>query len=291
MHLISFDANPRQLSKLRNGHAVRIKKGAGFNLIVHPNNYSLVSRAFGKNKGVQLKLTPEEIETNENLSPEQHEELGNEAADLFKVLPFAEGGSIWKSMKRAGRKVEKALKSKTARRLFRPIVKTAKDVGKSFMHEKLADLHMGAADEITDPRLQRLLNVSASQGHEAIHHGFGLGAGISAHHALKLANLASASANHELSKMHNASVHGYHTQPPIKNYWDDDLAPPSRGYGMHNHYNMIRGRGSMIAQDHFSPPALQSQPYGANWHMQFFLPPQYQRYNDGTDIEGSGLYI
>jgi hypothetical protein len=25
--------------------------------------------------------------------------------------------------------------------------------------------------------------------------------------------------------------------------------------------------------------------------MQFFLPPQYHRYNDGGDMEGRGLYI
>ena len=31
MRLISFDASNRQLSKLRNGHPVRIKKGTGRN--------------------------------------------------------------------------------------------------------------------------------------------------------------------------------------------------------------------------------------------------------------------
>ena len=57
MHLISFDASPKQLSKLRNGHNVRIKRGTGFNLVVNPSNYHLVSRAFGHNKGVQLQLS------------------------------------------------------------------------------------------------------------------------------------------------------------------------------------------------------------------------------------------
>jgi len=56
MHLISFDASPKQLSKLRNGHKVRIKKGSGFNLVVNPSNYHLVSRAFAKNKGVEINL-------------------------------------------------------------------------------------------------------------------------------------------------------------------------------------------------------------------------------------------
>jgi hypothetical protein len=47
------------------GHRVRIKKGTGFNLIVHPERYSIVSRAFAKNKGSEVQLTPEEIQANQ----------------------------------------------------------------------------------------------------------------------------------------------------------------------------------------------------------------------------------
>jgi hypothetical protein len=59
---------------------------------------------------------------------------------------------------------------------------------------------------------------------------------------------------------------------------------------MRNGMNLIRGRGSLLNADDMLPPALQSQPYGANFHMQFFLPPEYHKYNDGTDMEGRGLY-
>ena len=65
-HVLRIDASPAQLSKLRNGHAVRIKKGTGFNLIVHPETYHLASRAFAKNKGVEVALSPAEIEANRN---------------------------------------------------------------------------------------------------------------------------------------------------------------------------------------------------------------------------------
>ena len=65
MHrILTIDASPKQLSKLRNGHAVRIKKGTGFNLIVHPETYNLVSRAFAKSKGMEIALSPEELEMN-----------------------------------------------------------------------------------------------------------------------------------------------------------------------------------------------------------------------------------
>ena len=291
MHLISFDASPKQLSKIRNGHKVRIKRGSGFNLVVHPQNYHLVSRAFAKNKGVELKLSPEELDVNKSLSPEQHTELAESMdGNLFKHLPFAEGGSIFK-------KINKALHSKTAKRIgreLRPFSRALKSTAKDYAHQKIAEAHMAGADEYgDDPRMAHLMNVGADTAHRIVQgpRGQGLGAGMSVHDALRMANMATAQANHQLAKMHNASVHGMLTQPPIKRHWDDALAPPSRGYGLHNHMNLIRGRGSMIAQDHILPPALQSQPYGANFHMQFFLPPEYHRYNDGGEMEGRGLYI
>lgn len=373
MHLISFDASPRQLSKLRNGHSVRIKKGSGFNLVVNPSNYHLVSRAFTKNKGIELKLSPEELDVNKTMSPEQHETMSETVDEnLFKHLPFAEGGSIFS-------KVKKALNSKTAKKIGRelkPLTRALKSTAKDIAHEKIAEAHMAGADRYgDDDRMARLMNVGAELAHSKVHgagfrkqlkkalysktakkigremkpltralkstakdiaheqiaqahmagadmygddpryanlmnigadmahsrvQGMGLGAGLYAypsgrgmnvHEALKLANTATAHANHQLAKMHNATVHGQLSQPPIKRYWDEPLEPRSRGTGIRGHMNLIQGRGSLLKGDDILPPALQSQPYGANFHMQFFLPPEYHKYNDGTDIEGRGLYI
>lgn len=384
MHLISFDASPKQLSKLRNGHKVRIKRGTGFNLVVHPNNYHLVSRAFARNKGVDINLSQEEIEQNKGLSPEQHEALGESMDnELFKQVPFAEGGSIFKKAKKAAH--SKA--GKDIRKSLKPAGRAFLEAGKEAAHQKLAEAHMYAAEHAGDnPNAQLGLNLLAQQGHETVHNvgrrqhggalfkflgskkakevrralkpagrafynagqdmlhdqlaqmqiqgaqylpenenaqmgynmlgqlghdtigynryspqynqnpyygmsGYGLGAGVNAHQALRMANLASANANHQLAKMHNAAVHGQQSSPPIKRYYNDAMAPISRGTGLHNQMNLIRGRGSTLQADNILPPALQSQPYGANWHMQFFLPPQYHKYNDGTDVEGRGLYI
>ena len=77
MHTIQIDASPHQIRKLRKGHRVRVKKGEGFNLIVHPATYNVVSRSFAKNKGTELQLTPEEIDMNrdipEAIKPEAHQ--------------------------------------------------------------------------------------------------------------------------------------------------------------------------------------------------------------------------
>jgi len=279
MNLISFDASQRQLSKLRNGHPVRIKKGTGFNLIVHPENYKLVNRAFTKNKGIQIKLSPEELEA--NMSPELHEEL----SDNTNI----QGSGIFK-------KIKKALYSKNAKKIGRelkPLTRALKSAGKEALHEQIADAHMRGVDRYGDDEHgARIVNAAAQIAHKKVG-GMGLyaGAGINSHNALKLANMATAHANHELAKIHNATVHGQITQPPIKSHWDDDLGPRSRGYGLHNHLNQIRGRGSLLSSESGLPPALQSQPYGANFHFQFQLPPQYKKYNDGTDVEGRGLWI
>ena len=65
MHTISIDASPSQIRKLRKGQKVRVKKGTGFNIIVHPGTYNRVSRAFSKNKGLELELSQEELQQNQ----------------------------------------------------------------------------------------------------------------------------------------------------------------------------------------------------------------------------------
>lgn len=75
MSLVHIDASPKQLSKLRNGHKVRIKppmKGEGFNLIVDPSRFSAISRSFQRGKGMTIQLSPEEILANRQLTPEYH---------------------------------------------------------------------------------------------------------------------------------------------------------------------------------------------------------------------------
>jgi len=67
MKSIKIDASPKQLSKLRNGHKVRVRspiEGMGFNLLVDPSKFDAMSRAFTKNTAVQVNLSPEELKAN-----------------------------------------------------------------------------------------------------------------------------------------------------------------------------------------------------------------------------------
>lgn len=64
----------KQLSRLRNGHNVRVKKGEGLVLLVHPDRYDLVSRTFQRGKARTLALTPEELLANKAVASEAQEE-------------------------------------------------------------------------------------------------------------------------------------------------------------------------------------------------------------------------
>lgn len=66
--IVKVGLSKKQMSKIRNGHRVRVKPamhGEGINLIVNPHNYSIISRTFSRNKGVDMSLSPEEIIANQ----------------------------------------------------------------------------------------------------------------------------------------------------------------------------------------------------------------------------------
>jgi len=127
------------------------------------------------------------------------------------------------------------------------------------------------------------------------------GAVFNSYDSLHNATMGYYNSNKNLARMSDNTVYGQHEADPIKRYWDADGQPRSRGTGLHkhshgkvhhsrsagyeksNHYNLVRGRGTLLEHKSHLPPALQSQPYGANFNMQNMLPPQYQKYNDGTN--------
>ena len=72
MEAIRIQVSPKQMSKLRNGKKVRVKKGmegGGITLLVEPSNYSSLTRTFSRNKGMELALSPSEIMANKEQAP------------------------------------------------------------------------------------------------------------------------------------------------------------------------------------------------------------------------------
>lgn len=71
MEQISIQVSPKQMSNLKKGKKVRVKKamdGGGINLIVNPSNYSLLTNSFTRNKGMDLSLSNDEILANTEMS-------------------------------------------------------------------------------------------------------------------------------------------------------------------------------------------------------------------------------
>ena len=67
---IQIHASPKQLSKLRNGHVVTVKRpmaGEGFSLLVDPAKYQLMSRTFEGGKGLRISLAPNEIQASSQI--------------------------------------------------------------------------------------------------------------------------------------------------------------------------------------------------------------------------------
>lgn len=58
-------------------------------------------------------------------------------------------------------------------------------------------------------------------------------------------------------------------------YGDNQIA---LGYGIHKK-GQVGVSGNLLANNRVLPPALQSQPYSANWSMANQMPPQYQKFN------------
>lgn len=59
----------KQLSRLRNGHKVRVGSGLG-QLVVHPSRYDAMERTFHKGKNMTISLSPEELMANREIGGE-----------------------------------------------------------------------------------------------------------------------------------------------------------------------------------------------------------------------------
>ena len=63
MKEIGISVSPKQASRMRNGHSVRVK-GGGITLMVDPERYDSLSQTFKSGRGKQITLSPMEIQAN-----------------------------------------------------------------------------------------------------------------------------------------------------------------------------------------------------------------------------------
>lgn len=255
MHTLPIDVNRRQLNKLMKGHRVRIKKGTGFNLIVHPERYSIVSRAFAKNKGSEVQLTPEEIQANQYDDDDE-----------------VEGRGI------RGRGAVGDMLKQTAANATANLINAGSDRAANEMTTQGTGFRRSRGGSLKDTVAQAQLANELNQ-HLGSNYGYLSRAGLD--------NAINGNKNAAMIKM---GIDARHALSPVVSALKQ-LGPPSRLVGgTLVEKSTVGAKGTMLAM--YTPPALVSQPFSANFQMQHFLPPQYQQFNSGgANITGHGLYV
>jgi hypothetical protein len=313
MHIVTINASPKQLSKLRNGHSVRIKKGTGFNLIVHPENYHLVSRAFSKNKGIQVKLSPEEIEANKGVSPEQHEGLREAQPEMAgegifgkkfdrllhkrEAQPEMSGEGIF------GKKFDRFLKKAGIKKavykigdVLKPLAKKGLDMGIKAGATALSEYAPELAPALSESGDKLSALGSDYMDHPGKYQGKGFKKGIKTgirtggiryDDYMDRAGLGQALSSGMSSRLSSDAIAARRSLIPQEGIMGQGLGGGLGGRLGREHGSIGRNAGMV----HYMPPALVSQPLSANFQMSHFLPVQYQKYNEGPGVMvGYGLY-
>ena len=319
MHLLNIDASPTQLRSLRKGRRVRIKHGTGFNLIVHPATYHLVTRAFNKGKGAQVQLTREEIGANEDVakSPSTIHDVASYTAEQTGNTPHIAGKGIF------GSAFDNILKKTGLNRITDPLGEIAKPFVKTAIRGLVGRIpvvgnRLGqlASDYIDDPQkyqskqgtLTALKEVGLGTAKDTlglgVYAGHGMGMGISGRgdsigeatskeiwgkgmhtygNRIK-AGYAGAEARDHSAHLAHEHIMAREAKRAGTMHDSDPDAPRSRGYGFMGHgMHHSQGAHSIVGRGggmvEYCPPAMVSQPFSANWQMGHFLPVQYQLFN------------
>lgn len=306
VQIVEIGASPKQLSKLRNGHRVRVKptmEGKGVCVVVNPENYDLITRTFSRNKGLEISLSPEEILANQSVAGEM------EGKGIFgkKFDRFVR--------KVVGKRAQKQLYD-TARE-FLPLAQAGLTAGLTtagtalgavqpelipFIPAGVAGLSALGSDYLANPSSYQS-NAGGSRARKArdiagrmiqdralqeINTATGANLG-----ALDRASIQSAIANKALSELNKSAVQQKQSLDQYYGNMFDGIegnglyAGKGLGLGMRK---MSRTGGAVglnggMVQPAL-PPALRSQPFGANFQFQHTLPPAYQKFS-----KGSGLYV
>lgn len=258
MYTVGLDLSRNQMNKLRKGAKARVKKGMGCNLIVRPETYNILTRAFRRNKGADIMLSPEEIELNTVPSPEQQSAL-MEQTNQEMASSEAVGMGLLKKLKKLEKPAIKA--SKAIAKKYGPDI--AKQVSKEgFKYagydDKDSDKYSNVVKNITKTGLQAGL-------------GKGLGAGLYAGRGFE--------------GLHKSHKSGLVADMKTAQHISDGIKKLRQPRVMGNGLNLVEGKGVLMSSLH---QAQQPQPFSANYHFKFMLPPQYQGIQDMT---GEGLYL
>lgn len=284
IQIVKMQVSPKQLSRLRNGHKVRVKppmEGKGVDVIVDPANFSLLTRSFTRNKGAEIILSPKEILANQSAAPEMkgdgifgrrfdrfvEKKLGKKAArELYKsadaYLPLAQAGLVG-GLTTAGSAL--AAVQPELIPFIAPTVATLSAYGTDYLARPSK-----YQSNIGGPRAKLTQSIQDRIGTDD----------------LSTKGLAQVAANKAAADL---TAYGARQKPQLTDYeralmGGSGLYLGSSGRGVGSRTAGQVGIGGKLV-DRVSP-ALASQPYAENYQFQYTLPPAYQKFS-----KGSGLYL
>lgn len=298
MQAVKISASPKQLSRLRNGHRVRVSgaiEGEGVNVIVDPVKFNHMTRCFDRGSATQIQLSPEELLANR----EALEEGFVEGQGIFS------GGKV--GSKRLARMIRNAAPTlkRTGATLGKPFEKTIQvnpfTLGYDLGHDVIAPelkrapgirQHYGGKlpgikkigkslqqfekavrkNPVSRAIVKKVLPVAAKLAVTAAAQRAGLDPATTK----ELSNLSQQGASEGLSEAGYGMYAGsgmYAGAQRGRGVGDEDtssLAPRSRL----PQNSGIGGRGVLL---NMANPALVSDAYSANFHMNTQLPVQFRR--------------
>ena len=299
MSLVSIDASPKQLSKLRNGHRVRIKRGAGFNLVVHPDRMNTISRCFDKGKGLEIQLSQEELMANQEHEPSM------QGAGIFSTVKHHA-----KHAASAAYNMVKPMAHHAAKHLATAAITSGAAALTAAQPELAPAIALGAfgltnAAHAKIDRMQAKAptfqsNVGGTHAPAATTlqgqiHQNKMYEELNNHIGTNYGNLAQATLGNAVAHKQRAAMEAEsiptRSMPRNKVGGDGLLSSTHaksyamRGGSLRREAGLVGRGGNLLRNATHLPPALQSQPMSANFQFQYTLPPSYQRFS-----RGSGLY-
>jgi hypothetical protein len=266
-------------------------------MVVNPENYSIISRTFSKGKGGEIALGADELMANRNLSPEDHKRMSDEmgvvsGSGIFgKAFDRAVGKLIGKN---ARREIYKRAEE------YKPLIKGGITTGLT-----AGAASLGAMNPALIPYLPMAVGGLSSLAYDYLdrpsyYQGDSAKKGAKRYandKALEMLNeeLGTNMGNMSRAGVESAMLNKLQAQQAEEAYKRDIL-----GYGLYASGSglglgmcggaMYGGRvrpmsrtggnvGLNAGMVNKMPPALQSQPYGANFQFQHTLPPQYQKFS------------
>lgn len=259
MRPIHIKASPKQMSRLRNGHSVRCSpsaEGSGVSLLVHPDRFDKVAKVFRRGKGSTIQLSPEELQANAQVVGKGI--FGKKFDRLVK--------------KTIGKKNTKALYG-GLEKVAKPIVNTAIDTAgaAAMAYAPEAAPAILAAKRAAKGYIDRPTAYQKNPSKELMKDVNPVG--MAEEYAKGKLNEAMKPSPAQGSGLGCGLGMGL-----------GGMMRPMRGGAMRSNA-AISGKGSLSA---FTPVAMRSDPYGANFAMNTQLPPSYVR---GGVSFGSGLYL